>query len=445
MRGIALFFMIICMFGGLGLLVLSLNTAEAFAQADLVGQAMIAFACFFAALAAWHASRVGAGIVLLLQLVTPATWFFGVAELTPTDWGRSLIYIVLATVLTWSAIRYVSESEAKLNDIAGSGVVRWIGKILSGGVVAVIGFGIAIIVNGIPTEVQKGSEISETHLEWLREQNFLLPDEKPLFFYIDGAFSIEDGGSLLTDRYVGGWVKTDGEVSSSWIKLGEVCDVEVRNEGSFFEDAVYYVYSPGKENWTELWLSIEGDKHERFVSRLKALNKRLMTPEVRTFCDEDRVIDWVEIAAMNGISADVVGSDDVTPEQMSWLQEQKYILPEEKLINFYSYGIYDVEEGGVLLTDQYFGGWYINDDEPAAWWGALGTLCGVLRMDDTEGESHVLYEVSALENSGINLSLPKSSENVDAMIATVLQLNDAAKSTTLDAECLSQLEAATED
>lgn len=263
-------------------------------------------------------------------------------------------------------------------------------------------------------------------MQWLSEEEFLFEGEKPLYFYMDGVFSIDEGGSLLTDQYVGGWWQEHNQVQSSWVKLGEICKVEQRTEGSWWEDAVYRVHGPGSETWVELWLSVEGNVHTHFISRMKSINNRLMTPEVQKFCDEGRPIDWQEIAAMNGISSEIVGSENVSETQQSWLREQEYLMEDETILHFYSYGHYSIEEGGGLLTDLYIGGWYTRDGELGAWWGELGKICSITRLEDSVGETRVLYKIVASDKGGLELSLPKSGERVDQMIAQTLALNEAA-------------------
>ena len=231
MRGIATFFMVIFTLGSLGALVLFATETETYSDSDLFGRALLVIGCISGAFATWHGSRTGAIFVLLLLLITPLMGIMGLVQLRAIDWSRSAVYIAFAIAMVFSAMRYVSESEYSNLDVQGNSLLRWTGKIVTACVLAVFGFGMALISNDTTIRVLKGSEISPSHLEWLVEQNFLLPDEKPLYFYVDGVFSIEEGGSLLTDQYVGAWWKEDGTVTSHWTKLGEICEVETRNEG----------------------------------------------------------------------------------------------------------------------------------------------------------------------------------------------------------------------
>ncbi|MEL7540961.1 MAG: hypothetical protein AAGJ51_08665, partial [Pseudomonadota bacterium] len=204
---------------------------------------------------------------------------------------------------------------------------------------------------------------------------------------------------------------------------------------SWMEDAVYRVHSPGPDQWLELWLSVEGDHHKRFVSRMKAINNRNMRPEIQAFCDENRLIDWGEIAAKNGISSDIVGADEVSQSQREWLKAKNFLVDEETILSFYSHGIYSIEDGGALLTDRYFGGWYKKDGKLESWWGELGSICSITRNDSSVGLDRVLYHVVATDERWVDLSLPKSGERVDDFIQQTLSLNQAATTEKHQAAC----------
>ncbi|MEM7459667.1 MAG: hypothetical protein AAF331_09405 [Pseudomonadota bacterium] len=178
MRGIATFFMVIFAIGGVGVLVMMASQEGPSSDADLFGRLLMVVGGIFGAFAAWHSSRIGALSVVLLQIATPVMGLTDAVELSGTDWLRSVVYIGLAVLMFISAIRYVSESVDLNLEIAGSGVFRWIGKGVNGVVLAILGFGIAVIVNDATIQVLKGSEISQEHREWLIEQSFLLPDEE---------------------------------------------------------------------------------------------------------------------------------------------------------------------------------------------------------------------------------------------------------------------------
>lgn len=418
---------------------LALSNSDYLTDDDMLGRTILSMGCFVGAAAAWNGSRVGAITVILIQLISPLVAVFGYVELSIADWARSVLYIGLSLFMTVNAFRYVDLAQLEDIDLGGSAIIRWGGTIVNGGFVAFLGLGVAILANGATLSVLKGSEIPPDQLEWLREQNFLLSDEKPLYFYVDGAFSIDDGGSLLTDKYIGAWAKDGDEIWSSWILLGQVCAVEMRKEGNSIEDAIFYVHDPGEQNHTELWLSVEGDMHRRMISRLKAINSRKMTPEIQTFCDQDRAIDWIEIAAMNDISHDIVGPESVTEAQRAWLREKEYLMENEEIISFYSHGIYDIDEGGTLLTDQYFGGWYVDDEGVTGWWTKLGDICAFDRLEEDATDRHAYYRVTAPEDAGIDLYLPATGENIEKLVEDVRSLSAASATEEQHAACVAEL------
>lgn len=428
MRGSATFFIVVSVIGALGAGILLAVGDDRFNADDLFGRVVLAVGLISAGLAAWNGSRLASTGLVLLLLITPLTALAGFIDISPSEWVRSVLYTALAVFMTLGAFRYCSLSKAANHPIGGLVWLRWTGTLVTSAVVLFLGFGISVLLIGTPTAVVRGADISEEQLEWLVEKGFLYGGEKPLYLYLDGAFSIVDGGSLLTDEYVGGWWQHEGELDATWIPLGQVCEVKTVQEGSYFEDAIYSVHTPGDELWVQLWLSIEGDLHKRFISRMKTINNRKMRPEVKRFCEENRPIDWAEIAASNGISADIVRDEGVTDPQRAWLVEQKYLLENEQILNFYSYGKFAIEEGGTLLTDKYFGGWYQSNGELGSRWLALGDLCGITSPEDiTEGRNAV-YAVTGPNESGLDLSLPTTDNQAEALVQRVLDLN-AAKAT----------------
>ncbi|MEC7290924.1 MAG: hypothetical protein VXW22_12620, partial [Pseudomonadota bacterium] len=194
-------------------------------------------------------------------------------------------------------------------------------------------------------------------------------------------------------------------------------------EGSFIEDAVYSIHNPGEEHAVQLWLSIEDNMHKQFIARMKSLNNRRMRPEIRKFCDENRVLDWVEVAAMNGISRDIVAPDRVTEEQRNWLREKEYLLDSETILKFYAYGRYGIEEGGTLFTDEYFGGWFESGDELGSKWFKLGEICKIEPPRDASSDAYVFYKIWDAESDWLDMYLPAHDGQAAALIKEVRALN----------------------
>jgi hypothetical protein len=283
MRGIATFFIIISIIGVLGALVV-LGAGERGGSSDeLWGQIVVVFGMLFAAIGAWHGSRVTAFFLVLLLLVSPLSAIMGYAELGKVDWLRSGLYITLSIVMLLSAARYHAVMRSASQTVGGAPWVRWVGKVLSGAVIAVCAIGVLVLSVSPSTMLIKGAEISDSQSVWLSENGFLEDGERPIYLYFDGLFSHEEGGALLTNKYVGSWWQEENELQAYWIELGQVCDVKTINEGSFTSDAVYQVHGPGEDHWVQVWLSTENNLHRDFISRMKTINDRKMRSEIQHF------------------------------------------------------------------------------------------------------------------------------------------------------------------
>ena len=427
MRGLATFFMVVSIIGALAIGILSLSDQGGDATLDLIGRAIIAIGLFGSALSAWHGSRVAGVFLLIILLISPVLHFAGVEEMSAGGWARSLVYAALAIVLVVSAFRYhrLVESEGRL--LEGNAALRLGGTLVGAGVVLILFLGSTFVTAGLSTAILRESEITETQIEWLREKGFLTPEERPIYLYFDGAFSMQEGGSLLSHDYVGGWWQENGELQAVWLPMGQVCEVKTVTEGSLFQDAIYSIHSPGDEKWVQLWLSTEADLHKHFISRLKSINKRTTRPEIQEFCKQGRVLDWTEIAAGNGISQGLVSEDDMPADQLDWLREKKYLVERESILNFYSYGTYHIKEGGVLLTDVYFGGWDEDGDDLRSWWYELGSICRIEEVDVGSSEQFAYYEFEEAGKTPVKFVLPAKDGQAAKLIKTTKSLNQSAK------------------
>jgi len=181
MRGIAVFFLILSVLAGLQSLVAIFSEQPNNISDETFGYLLRGLGFFAGGIAAWHGSRLGAASIIFLLVLS--AWAVSVSNVSYSmvDWLRAALYIGLATLMTVSAVRYVAASQAQDLDIGGHEVVRWGGKIVNGIVLAFVGLGVAVIVNGATIAVLKASQIEEDHIIWLTDQHYLWNDEKPLY------------------------------------------------------------------------------------------------------------------------------------------------------------------------------------------------------------------------------------------------------------------------
>ncbi|MEL6665923.1 MAG: hypothetical protein AAFQ24_07280 [Pseudomonadota bacterium] len=445
MRGVATFFIVVSIIGAVANLIRLAGGQSGFDSSEMFGLAILLSGILLSALAAWQGSRIAGFLLLVFFAITPVSGAMGWVELRATDWVRAGLYISLTVWMLSNSFRYHKLSRKTAQPIGGVTWLRWGAKLIATAQLLFIAFGVSVLTVGLSTSIIKGAEVSEEHLLWLTEQGYLMKGERPLYLNLDGAFSIADGGSLLTDLYVVGWWQEDGEQSSVWIKLGEICEVKDVQEGNAIEPAIVSVHSPGDESSIQLWLSIEGDLHQRFLSRMKAINGRKMRPEIQAFCDQDRAIDWDEIAEANGISRNIIPGSNVTDAQRAWLEEQGFLLEQEEILQFYSSGNFAISEGGAMLTNEYIGGWWESSGELRAWWGKIGEICDFSFPEIIEDESKAHYRITIKDGDWLDLSLPTKNEQGAQMVKLAIEMNTRAQTDEHRAVCQASQETVEEE
>lgn len=120
------------------------------------------------------------------------------------------------------------------------------------------------------TSVIDGQSMWNRDIEFLRNENLLVKDEKILYFYSGGLFSIKDDGQFISDRYiVTYWRDPDtNELYYADAAYSEVKDVKVEWSRSFLEDTIVTI-DKGNEEKFEMWLSNENKGDKKFVDELK--------------------------------------------------------------------------------------------------------------------------------------------------------------------------------
>ena len=124
---------------------------------------------------------------------------------------------------------------------------------------------------GISTAVRSGSELPEKTIEVLINENIIEPGDTVQYFYSYGVFSILEGGSVLTDKEVVIYEPGEtGETDVYLLKLEDIRTIIKTVEGDFWTDEVYRISDSDPEAWIEIYLSVEDDKHLKFVEALYA-------------------------------------------------------------------------------------------------------------------------------------------------------------------------------
>ena len=448
MRGIAVFFMTISTLGFLLSLTLwGGDPSAAISGSTLfsIGQWMLIF--IFAAMM-WHGSRLGA---VLLMLVILASISIAASSKPSTDYFRISLFTCFAVIAAfgcWHTFKYHRESLIDDLPIRGWPAIRWGGLMVMLLPLGLASTGYGMQRSNISSAVLPAYEIDAQHYQWMAEKDFLLVDERVQYFYSGGVFSISEDGNLLTNRYVGSWWQTDeGELTSYWLPIGEVCRVEAVKDEATRHIGVYNIYGAGDGNWVKIWLSTEQNGDQAFLSRLAYLNKRKQHDFVKDACEQGIAIDRDGLALANGIEQSIVSADLVEPDQRQWLSEQGYLTPDETILAFYSYGTYGIELGGSMLTDQYFGGWYRKDGQAFSAWAKIGEICTIEQVieGDLEADEDAEYKITYDKDSWYKARLSTRGDQDAAVIETLRKRNAAAKSDDTHEACKSWGETDTED
>ena len=271
------------------------------------------------------------------------------------------------------------------------------------GVVFVLGM--AVLSFGVPSHVISGDDIQAGDLEWLVEQEFLLESEKPVELAFTGVFSREEGGSLLTDQYVGLWMQDGGSLVSYWYEIGEICSINRISAGSDFEHAAYRLAHVGDDDWIQIALPIKEDGDGRFVRKLTRMNADAQSDAQRKACETG--------VPLKPLYPQIVGGEDVSEEHRAWLIEREMLFEGETITYFHSAALETLEEDGTMLTDHVFGTWTRDDGEMQAWWFEFEAICAAFPMDEQPVQDVVWYEVRGEEGeSWVQFSLP-SQEGAD--------------------------------
>ena len=139
-------------------------------------------------------------------------------------------------------------------------------------IVGVIGFGMMIEIGVFPpAKVQSAKEIRTEDIRSLRNAGIISTEDEIEFLYVDGLFSVLDGGAILTnDRVMVYFPDDKGGPVVYEISLDEITEVILDPQQSNFGVNVYRVNTGDPEKWFSFPLAIEGKGDEAFINRIRA-------------------------------------------------------------------------------------------------------------------------------------------------------------------------------
>lgn len=374
-----------------------------------------------ASVAAWHGSRIAA---IALFIITGIIAF---SIGTPSLLQVALIIgtLILCGLILWHIQKHRQFIASSETTTVGKPWLRWTGKGLLALLLPLAAVGAVADRADISASVIAARDIPYDQWVWMSENDILYDNETVELFYSEGLFSIAEGGNILTNRFVGSWITEDGALKTYWQRLGEICSIDQISAGSALEDAMYQINGPGEDNWLRVVLSVSNNGHKRFLRRLKVLNERKMHPVTKSACENGVELDRTKIARANGIKTGFVTGARVTPKQRKWLRDQSYLTRGEKILQFYSYGEYDISPGGTLLTDTHFGGWYDSNGSQYSNWAKMGEICAIDRVNKDDDSDTPMFLLTYGERDWLRFQMPKAAEQT--LIPRVLNMNKDAQ------------------
>ena len=133
---------------------------------------------------------------------------------------------------------------------------------------AVIGFGVMSETGVIPaTKAQRGSELPDRDIKWLRENGVILDGEEVQWFYSAALFSISDDGNLFTENAVISYLELEDELVVYAANFAEIEDIDVAWAEHLLEDTILTISTQEGEGF-ELWVSSEEELDKAFYADL---------------------------------------------------------------------------------------------------------------------------------------------------------------------------------
>lgn len=391
------------------------------------------------AVMAWNGARAGA-LAIIVWMVTGL-----ITELMMGTFGlvgllRYGAFLVAAGMMCVAAFRhYKAARDTGAGRVKGWATLRWGGYVvlvpLMG--LTVIGISYLVFPPAVSASIVHGANIPDEQIAWMREQGFLNEGETPLLFYSEGLQSIAEGGNLLTDQYIGAWSQTeDGELYSSWSRLGTVCEVVPVDDGAQTGMGVYEVQPAGEVDPFHVWLPSGDALQGTFLSRFDYLNSRHSNAEFEAACAEDRAVDWNEVSRLNGFPVGITEGDVLSQRTLNWLRGHDFLLTGETPLWLFTTARHELDEGGTLMTDSYFGGWGSEQGRMYSIWFEHGAICAFKHVSEESSETFNRYTVSGPgEERVFSFSLPVGASASDGRISRLKEITTSVQTEEQLAAC----------
>ncbi len=158
----------------------------------------------------------------------------------------------------------------KIEDPEYKAVKLWM-KIAAVPAVLVAALSLFLLVLGIlgpPTVVVHGGELSIADQELLLAEDIVESDERIVYFYSPGLFSLLEGGSVMTDKRMIAYGESEGERYHLSASFGEIENAEWYVRGGDFSDSVISI-TDSEGDVINLTVSAEAGGDQLFMDELQ--------------------------------------------------------------------------------------------------------------------------------------------------------------------------------
>jgi hypothetical protein len=121
---------------------------------------------------------------------------------------------------------------------------------------------------GPSTEVLSGQKVNAKDRAYLVEESIIEENEKIIWFYSAGLFSISEDGNIVTDRRVISYETYEDELLLDYAYFEDISAVEIIEQGSFFVDTTISIETTDDYTFFVI-ASSEGGRDKFFYDEIK--------------------------------------------------------------------------------------------------------------------------------------------------------------------------------
>ena len=228
---------------------------------------------FILAFGVYKKSRTAAVVMVLYFIFSKIYLIIAGGQLSGNTIVFSLVFLYFYVKSVQGAfVFHKIEKQENPNYQPASKVAIYIGIPVIGIVFLLLGLGLLTDTDFLPaTDVQAGEELSKNLKQKLISADIIYEEDSIQYFYSYGLSSILEGGSILTsDRVIIYFPEENQEISVYEIRFEDVSNIELIEDGNFFNDSIYKIQGNSPDNWIKVELSTEGRGDVKFMEALRS-------------------------------------------------------------------------------------------------------------------------------------------------------------------------------